>query len=75
MENMIDDLIDALENLQEAKNILSKREERCLYDRSYFLSDEIEAVEKAKNKLATIFKQAVNAVVVDVINTKSYQPN
>ncbi len=69
MKNTIDELITALENLQEAKSILREKEKDCLYDRSWFLIDEIEAVDKAKDRLASIFKQSISDVVIEVINS------
>jgi len=55
----MDDLIEAFEAYQKAKKIYKKRSKNCLYDRSYFLSDEIEQVEKTKEALSKCFKSAV----------------
>jgi hypothetical protein len=71
---MIDELITALENLQEAKAEYKEAAKNCEYDRSYFLHREIKAVDDAKEELARIFRSAVASVVVDVINNKSYLP-
>lgn len=71
---MIDELINALESLQEAKAEYKEAAKNCEYDRSYFLHREIQAVDKAKEELASIFKSAVSAVVIEVINNQSYLP-
>ena len=71
---MINELIDALENLQEAKAEYKKAAKNCQYDKSYFLYEEIKNVDKAKDELADIFKSAVTSVVIEIINNKSYLP-
>lgn len=71
---MIDELITALENLQEAKAEYREEAKNCQYDRGYFLRREEKAIEEAKEELARIFKSAVSAVVIEVINNKSYLP-
>jgi hypothetical protein len=67
---MIDDLINALENLQDAKAEYKEAAKNCEYDRGYFLSREIEDIDKAKEELSSIFKSAVSAIVLEVINKK-----
>jgi hypothetical protein len=64
---IIDDLLTALENLQQAKAEYDKAAKNCHEDRDYFLSDEIEDIEKAKKKLSDIFYEAVKSVVLDVV--------
>lgn len=71
---MIEDLINALENLQDAKAEYKEAAKTCEYDRSYFLNREIEAIDKAKEELYAIFTSAVSAVVIDIINNKKYLP-
>lgn len=71
---MIDELITALENLQEAKAEYREAAKNCQYDRDYFLHREEKAIDKAKEELVRIFKSAVSAVVIEVINNKSYLP-
>jgi len=71
---MIDKLVNALENLQQAKIEYNEAAKNCEYDRSYFLHREIKAIDEAEEELSSIFKSAVAAVVIDVINNKSYLP-
>jgi hypothetical protein len=71
---MIDELITALENLQEAIAELREASKNCESDRGYFLHREYKAVDDAKEDLSRIFKSAVASVVVEVINNKSYLP-
>ena len=72
---MIEDLINALENLQDAKADYKEAAKNCDYDRGYFLHKEMENIEKAKTELSSIFNNAVRAIVTDVINNKSYLPH
>jgi len=67
---MIDELITALENLQDAKAEYKEAANNCQnqYDRGYFLRSEQEAVDDAKEELSRIFKSAVASVVIEVIN-------
>lgn len=71
---MIDELIIALENLQEAKSEYREASKNCQYDRSYFLHREEKAVDDAKEELARIFKSAVSSVVIEVMKNKSCLP-
>lgn len=47
----IDDLVNAFEDFIDAKNNYKMKAKNCEYDRGYFLSDEIERTEKAKDRL------------------------
>lgn len=59
----MEDLIRAFENYQEAKNDLKEKSKNCEYDRSYFLSEEIERVEETKKELTSLFIKAVSNIV------------
>lgn len=65
---MIEDLINALENYQEAKKDLDQKSKKCEYDRSYFLSDEIDEVKKYKNELTDLFKKTVIEIIEEKLN-------
>lgn len=47
----IDDLVNAFEEVIDAKNDYKEKAKNCERDRGYFLSCEIDRVNEAKNKL------------------------
>jgi len=63
---MIAELINALENYKKAKKQYKKAYKKCEYDRSYFLSQEIEYVENSKKELHEIFKMYVASIVKEL---------
>lgn len=50
----IDDLVNAFEEVIDAKNDYKEKAKNCEYDRGYFLSRESDRVNEAKNKLKQI---------------------
>jgi len=70
---MIDELIIALENLQEAKAEYREAAKTYQYERDYFLRREEKAIDDAKKEFERIFKSAVSAIVVDVINNNPHR--
>lgn len=69
---MINELVTALENLQEAKAQYKEAAKSCKYDKDFFLYREINTVEEAEKSLAAIFDNAVRKVVIDVIKNKEH---
>jgi len=55
----MDDLIEAFESYQEAKNNYQEACKHCEYDRDYFLYDEKMQVESTKESLSKCFEKLV----------------
>ena len=56
-------LIEAIDQYIEAKKDYDKKAEKCQYDRSYFLYDEQERVEKCKELMSIAFEAEVLKVI------------
>ena len=67
----MEDLIQAFEEYQDARNDLKEKSKKCEYDRSYFLSEEIERVGKAKKELSFLFKKAVLSIINEELTIKT----
>ena len=63
---MIDQLIDVLEELQDAKKDYQEKAEECQQDHDYFLSRELTRIEKAREDLGAAFKSAVAQAIIEL---------
>ena len=71
----MEDLVNALENLQEAREVYKEACKGCEYDRGYFLYREQQEIEAAKKQLELAFHKAVAKVIRKILNGEQEDEN